>query len=83
LATLAAEASGAPNRRGAQAPPPRGAAGHAPTEIIVLRAALSKKIELVIGGSGAPSGIKGTTTFADVRALDVWAEALARPRSPR
>jgi len=58
-------------------------AGHAPTEIIVLRAALSKKIELVIGGSGAPSGIKGTTTFADVRALDVWAEALARPRSPR
>lgn len=45
-----------------------------------LRSALPRKIELVVGGAGAPRDIKGTTTFGDLRELDRWAEGLARNR---
>jgi len=31
-----------------------------------------------VGGAGAPKNLKGTTTFANLRELDVWAENLAR-----
>lgn len=41
-----------------------------------LRSALPRKIELVVGGAGAPSGIKGTTFLAELRDLDTWAAGL-------
>lgn len=48
--------------------------------IAALRSELHRKIELVVGGAGAPKNLKGTTTFADLRELDGWAENLARTR---
>lgn len=45
-----------------------------------LRSALPRKIELVVGGAGAPRDIKGTTAFGDLRELDRWADNLARNR---
>jgi methanogenic corrinoid protein MtbC1 len=42
-----------------------------------LRSELHRKIELVVGGAGAPKNLKGTTAFTDLRELDVWAEKLA------
>jgi len=45
-----------------------------------LRSALPRKIELLVGGAGAPRDIKGTTTFGDLRELDRWADNLARNR---
>lgn len=50
----------------------------AASAIATLRSELSRKIELVAGGAGAPKNLKGTTTFADLRALDIWAQNLAR-----
>jgi methanogenic corrinoid protein MtbC1 len=46
-----------------------------------LRSQLSKKIELVVGGGGAPQNVKGTAWFTDLRELDAWAETLAGSRS--
>ncbi len=43
-----------------------------------LRSELPRKIELVVGGAGAPRNIKGVTRFSDLRELDVWAQNLAR-----
>lgn len=53
---------------------------NAAARVTTMRAELSRKIELVVGGAGAPTAIKGTTVFADLRELDVWAENLARTR---
>jgi len=53
---------------------------HAPPAIAALRAELPRKIELAVGGAGAPGATRGTTSFADLRELDVWAENLARTR---
>lgn len=50
--------------------------------IATLRTELPRKIELVVGGAGAPKNLKGTTTFADLRELDAWAANLARTRRP-
>lgn len=55
----------------------------APAGLASLRSELSKKIELVAGGAGAPEGIKGTTVFTDLRGLDAWGENLLRTRSRR
>lgn len=51
---------------------------HAASAIAELRSELHRKIELVVGGAGAPRNLKGTTTFATLRELDVWAENLPR-----
>ena len=55
----------------------------APTALASLRSELSRKIELVVGGGGAPKAVKGTTSFADLRALDAWGENLLRAWSKR
>ena len=49
-------------------------------KVTTLRSELSRKIQLVVGGEGAPTHIKGTTVFATLRELDAWAEGLTRPR---
>jgi len=54
----------------------RNAASFLPT----LRSALPRKIDIVVGGAGAPSGIKGVTHVASLRELDLWAESLAQRR---
>ena len=41
--------------------------------IQALRAALPHNVELVLGGTGAPPNIKGTTTVVDFRSLHEWA----------
>ncbi len=46
----------------------------------ILRSALGPKIELVVGGAGAPRGIKGTIHIADLRMLDAWAGSMALRR---
>ena len=46
-----------------------------------LRSKLARKIELVVGGAGAPPPGKGITNFGDLRDLDAWAQNLARTRS--
>jgi len=51
---------------------------HAASAITKLRSELSRKIQLVVGGGGAPRGIKGTTACSDLRELDAWAENLNR-----
>jgi len=51
--------------------------------IATLRAELSKKIELVVGGAGAPTTIQGTTVFTDFRGLALWADNLLRTRTRR
>lgn len=56
---------------------------HAPSALAALRSALSRKIELVAGGAGAPGDIKGTTAFSDLRELDAWAQNLARTHRAR
>jgi methanogenic corrinoid protein MtbC1 len=45
-----------------------------------LRSALPRKIELVVGGAGAPRDIKGTTAFSNLRDLDAWAQERLRAR---
>lgn len=45
-----------------------------------LRSKLARKIELVAGGAGAPTNLKGITTFADLPELDAWAQNRARTR---
>lgn len=52
----------------------------AATMVATLRSELHRKIELIVGGAGAPKKLKGATAFADLRELDVWAENLARTR---
>ena len=52
-------------------------------KVSTMRPELSRKIELLVGGSGAPTDIKGTTVFADLRELDAWAEEQVRPRRKR
>ncbi len=49
--------------------------------LVDLRSKLARKIELVVGGAGAPAPVKGITKFSDLRELDAWAQNLAR--SPR
>ena len=51
---------------------------HAPSAIAELRSELHRKIQLVVGGAGAPRDIKGTTACSDLRELDAWAQNLAR-----
>lgn len=51
--------------------------------IATLRSELSKKIELVAGGAGAPDSIRGVTIFSDLRGLDAWGENLLRTRPRR
>ena len=53
----------------------------ASSDLSSLRSQLSRKIDLVVGGGGAPQHIKGATSVANLRELDTWAEARARPRS--
>jgi len=55
----------------------------APSGIAMLRSELSKKIELVAGGAGAPDSVRGVTTFPDLRGLDAWGENLLRSRTRR
>jgi MerR family transcriptional regulator, light-induced transcriptional regulator len=57
-------------------------ARNAASGLASLRSELSKKIELIVGGAGAP-GVKGTTVFGDLRGLDAWAENLRRNSSRR
>ncbi|MEO8499269.1 MAG: MerR family transcriptional regulator [Vicinamibacteria bacterium] len=52
----------------------------APAGVAALRAALAKKIDLVVGGAGAPKDLKGTTIFANLSALDAWARQRAQTR---
>lgn len=52
----------------------------AAAKVTTLRSQLSRKIELVVGGAGAPTHIKGTTVFANLRELDAWAEEMTRAR---
>jgi methanogenic corrinoid protein MtbC1 len=56
---------------------------NAAARVTTLRSELSRKIELVVGGQGAPPHIQGTTVFASLRELDAWAEETtgARRRS--
>lgn len=49
----------------------------------VLRSELARKILLAVGGSGAPRGIKGVESIADLRALDSWAADAARHQPSR
>ncbi len=53
---------------------------NAVAKVTALRAELSRKIELLVGGAGAPTRIKGTRVFGSLRELDAWAEELTRPR---
>jgi methanogenic corrinoid protein MtbC1 len=48
--------------------------------IAALRSALPRKIELVVGGAGAPRGLKGTTVCGDLREFDAWAQEKLRAR---
>ena len=52
--------------------------GKAAPALADLRSKLARKIELVVGGAGAPVPAKGITKFSDLRELDVWAQNLAR-----
>lgn len=49
--------------------------------IMTLRSQLPRKIQLVVGGEGAPDHdhIKGTKSFADLRQLDNWAQDIRKP----
>lgn len=58
-------------------------AAKAPAGIATLRSELSRKIELVAGGAGAPGAVRGVTTFSDLRGLDAWGENLLRSRTRR
>jgi methanogenic corrinoid protein MtbC1 len=51
--------------------------------LTALRAALPRRAELVLGGAGAPTNIKGTVVLGSLRDLDVWAEAHARGAARR
>ena len=51
--------------------------------IATLRSELSKKIELVAGGAGAPDSVRGVTIFSNLRDLDAWGENLLRTRPRR
>ena len=51
--------------------------------IATLRSELSKKIELVAGGAGAPDSVRGVTIFSNLRDLDAWGENLLRTRARR
>jgi methanogenic corrinoid protein MtbC1 len=52
---------------------PRGAKKAA--QVRSLRQSLPRKIPLVVGGSGAPSGVDGVDRLADLTALHSWARA--------
>ena len=58
-------------------------AAKASAGIATLRSELSRKIELVAGGAGAPGPVRGVTTFSDLRGLDAWGENLLRSRARR
>lgn len=49
--------------------------------LATLRGKLSKKIDLVVGGAGAPADIKGATIVANLHELDAWAEKQSRTRA--
>lgn len=44
-----------------------------------LREGLPRRLDLLLGGVGAPADIRGTRLFRDFRTLDNWAEAANRP----
>lgn len=44
-----------------------------------LRAALPRRIALVVGGEGAPAAVPGLTVVPDLPALDAWARRLRGP----
>ncbi len=46
-----------------------------------LRARLPRRIQLIVGGAGAPSELKGVQTLTDLEGLKSWAETLVRGRS--
>lgn len=52
----------------------------APAALAELRSELPRKIELVVGGAGAPANLKGTTAFSNLRELDAWSQELLRAR---
>jgi len=56
---------------------------HAAARIRSLRSRLPRRIEVLVGGEGAPAGVKGTRALSDLRQLDAWAEERARPRPKR
>lgn len=58
-------------------------AAKASAGIATLRSELSRKIELVAGGAGAPDSFRGVTTFSNLRGLDSWGENLLRTRTRR
>ncbi|MEO5763255.1 MAG: B12-binding domain-containing protein [Vicinamibacteria bacterium] len=49
----------------------------APEALTRLRAHLPRKIELILGGSGAPATLKGAKILTDLQALRAWAKAIA------
>lgn len=51
------------------------------TALATLRLALPRRVELVVGGAGAPANIKGAVVPGSLRDLDAWAEAHARSAS--
>lgn len=55
----------------------------APAQLNALRAALPRRVELVLGGIGAPDTIKGTVVLGSLRALDAWADTHARDAARR
>lgn len=55
----------------------------APVLVGSLRAALPRRVELVVGGSGAPPKAAGTRALATLRALDAWAEEHGRTAARR
>ena len=48
--------------------------------VSALRSAMPRKIELVVGGAGAPRDLKGITAFSNLRDLDAWAQERMRAR---
>jgi MerR family transcriptional regulator, light-induced transcriptional regulator len=47
-----------------------------------LRAALPRRVALLVGGAGAPAAAPGVEVVTSLRALDAWGRRLARAGSP-
>lgn len=61
----------------------RASARDAAAPLAALRRALPRRVELVLGGAGAPMGVRGAVVLGALRDLDAWAEAHARSASRR
>lgn len=55
-------------------------ARNAAVPISALRSRLDRNIELLVGGAGAPGGVKGTVPVGKLRDLDAWAEGRMKNR---